>query len=43
MLATIIGLQVFEITESERDLGLVGLAQFLQAARLYIRGVPLWS
>ena len=29
MLATIIGLQVFEITESERDLGLVGLAQFV--------------
>ena len=28
VLATVIGLQVFEITDSERDLGLVGLAQF---------------
>lgn len=29
VLATVIGLQVFEITGSERDLGLVGLAQFV--------------
>mgnify|MGYP001556135782 CR=1 FL=1 len=29
VLATVIGLQVFEITDSERDLGLVGLAQFV--------------
>ncbi len=29
VLATVIGLQVFAITDSERDLGLVGLAQFL--------------
>lgn len=29
ILATVIGLQVFEITGEERDLGLVGLAQFL--------------
>ena len=29
VLATVIGLQVFEITGRERDLGLVGLAQFL--------------
>ena len=29
VLATVIGLQVFAITSSERDLGLVGLAQFL--------------
>lgn len=29
VLATVIGLQVFAITDSERDLGLVGLAQFV--------------
>lgn len=29
ILATVIGLQVFEITGKEKDLGLVGLAQFL--------------
>lgn len=29
VLATVIGLQVFDLTKSERDLGLLGLAQFL--------------
>ncbi|MGK0226916.1 MAG: MFS family permease, partial [Thermoproteota archaeon] len=29
VLATVIGLQVFALTDSERDLGLVGLAQFV--------------
>lgn len=29
VLATVLGLQVFEITDSERDLGLLGLAQFI--------------